>query len=73
MQWIACGEARLVGDRLDAEEPALHVGVARELGCGRLDCDLATDHDELPLCERGRDVELLLDEENREPLLLERS
>ena len=38
---------------------------------GRLGGDAAADHDELALGERGRDAEVLLDEEDREPLCLE--
>ena len=61
----------LVGERLDAEVPALELGVRRELSRRRLVRDLPADHDQLPLGDRRRDAEILLDDENREAFLLE--
>ena len=60
-----------MSERLDAEVAALEVGIVREGARGRLGGDAAADHDELALGERGRDAEVLLDEEDREPLRLE--
>src|SRR5207302_6667384 len=59
--------------RRDAEIPALHVGVARELAGGRLGGDLAADHDQLPLGERRRDAEVLLDQQDPQAVLLARA
>src|SRR5437764_8178482 len=54
----------LVRKRLDAEVAALHLRVARELPGRGLGRDLAADHDQLPLGQRGRDAEVLLDQQD---------
>src|SRR4029077_14502085 len=69
-----CGEqAGHVSARqgLDAEAAPLKVRIAGERVCRLLGCDLAADHDQLPFRERGRDAEVLLDQEDAETLLLE--
>src|SRR5262245_18523075 len=63
---------RLVRERLDAEVAALEVGVTGELSGSRLGSDGAADHHELALRQRRRDAEVLLDQQDAEPLLLER-
>src|SRR5207249_5057674 len=64
-------EVLFVLDRLDAEITALELGARRQLaGCG-LRCDLAGDHDQLALGERGRDGEVLFDQQNAQALLRE--
>src|SRR5438067_13522030 len=61
----------LMRKRLDAEEAALHLRVGGEGARGGLGRDLAADHDQLPIRERGCDAEVLLDQQDAQPLLLE--
>src|SRR5205814_4805021 len=49
--WSAC---TLLRERLDAEVPALRLGVVRERPRRRLGRDPPGDHDQLPLRKRGR-------------------
>ena len=58
-------------ERLDAEEAALQLRILRQLRRGRLGGDRARHHHELALGERRRHAEVLLDQQDREPFLLE--
>ena len=66
----ALRDARLLtmGQRLDTEVPALKLLVPDERRGGRLGGDLTADHDQLALGNRGRDSEVLLDEQDCETI-----
>src|SRR5437016_829281 len=59
------------GDRLDTEVAALGVGIVPKLFGSRFDCDRPGDHDQLPVCQRSCHAEVLLDEQEGDPFVLE--